>query len=93
MNSIQLSIQAYVQARKRFKLGYENYIALCMDAGPNTVVLSEDVEPFAALNESIFWGISLYERKCKKDSDFISGIKYICNTMKHCDEIFQIYSF
>lgn len=89
MSSIQLSIQV----RKRLKLGYKNCIALCTDAGPNTAVPSEDVEPFAALNEPIFWSISLYERNCKKDCDFISGIKYICNTMKHCDEIFQICSF
>ena len=92
MDSIKLSINAYIQARKWLIAGYDNYIALCAKEGPQTVILSEDVEPFAALNETIFWGISLYERKNKVADDFMSGIKFIFNTMKHCDTSFQVYS-
>ena len=79
MDNIELSIKAYMQARKRLQHGYEKYIMLCKNAGPNTVMLLESVEPFAALNEAIYWGISLYERKIKHPDDFMSGIKYISN--------------
>jgi len=93
MDNIELSIKAYIQARKRLQHSYEKYITLCKNAGPCTVILLEDVEPFAALNEAFFWGISLYERKIKRPDDFISGIKYISNTMKHCEKGFPVFSF
>ncbi len=93
MDNIELSIKAYMQARKRLQHGYEKYIMLCKNAGPNTVMLLESVEPFAALNEAIYWGISLYERKIKHPDDFMSGIKYISNTMKHCEKGFPVFSF
>lgn len=92
MDNIELSIKAYIQARKRLQQGYEKYITLCKNER-NTVILLEDVEPFAALNEAIFWGISLYERQIKCPDDFILGIKYISNTMKHCEKGFPVFSF
>lgn len=93
MNNGELSIKAYIQARKRLQYGYEKYIIRCKNAGPSTVILLESVEPFAALNEAIFWGISLYERQIKLPDDFMSGIKYISNTMKHCEKGFPVFSF
>lgn len=93
MDNIELSIKAYIQARKRLQCGYEKYIMRCRNAGPSTVILLESVEPFAALNEAIFWGISLYERQIKRPDDFMSGIKYISNMMKHCEKGFPIFSF
>lgn len=93
MDNIELSIKAYIQARKRLQHGYEKYIKICKNAGPSTVILLDNVEPFAALNEAIFWGISLYERQIKHPDDFMSGIKYISNTMKHCEKGFPVFSF
>lgn len=93
MDNIELSIRAYIQARKRLQHSYEKYIKICKNAGPNKVILLNDVEPFAALNEAIFWGISLYERHIKQPDDFMSGIKYISNTMKHCAKGFPVFSF
>ena len=93
MDNIELSIKAYIQARKRLQHGYEKYIKICKNAGPNTVILLDNVEPFAALNEAIFWGISLYERQIKHPDDFMLGIKYISNTMKHCEKGFPVFSF
>ena len=93
MDNIELSIKAYMQARKRLQHSYEKLITLCKNSGSNTVILFDNVEPFASLNETIFWGISLYERQIKRPDDFMSGIKYVSNTMKHCEKDFPIFSF
>lgn len=93
MDNIELSIKAYIQARKRLQHDCERYITLHRNVEPNIAVLHEDVVPFAALNEAIFWGISLYERQIKHPDDFMSGIKYISNIMKHCEKGFPVFSF
>ena len=93
MDNIELSIKAYIQALKRLQCGYDKYIIRCKNAEPSTVIFLESVEPFAALNEAIFWGILLYERKIKSPGDFMSDIKYISNIMKHCEKGFPVFSF
>jgi hypothetical protein len=45
------------------------------------------------LNEAIFWGIALYERKNDKLDGFTSGIKYVNNVAKHEKQIFTVSSF
>lgn len=102
MNSIELAILAYIQARKRFDAGYKKYIALCESKGNNSVVLSHDIEPFVAMNEALFWAFSLYEKQDIKAKiktlnnetiGMMSGLKYIINVMKHCNDVFSLFSF
>lgn len=98
MDNIELSIKAYIRARKRVDDGCEAYISICKDEGQNTIVLSEDIEPFASIRESISWAVSLYEKvdKSEKHEDsicFMSGVKFIDNIMKHNMEVFFLYSF
>lgn len=97
MDIIELSIKAYIQARKRVETGCEKYITECKKKGSNTILLTNDVEPFAALIEALFWAISLIERKNdislnQEQIGLISGLRYIINIMKHCTEVFPVYS-
>ena len=62
------------------------------------VILLNNIEPFAAISEAFFWAISLYDKIDKSLIDkntigLMSGIKYVNNVMKHCDEVFALYSF
>ena len=93
MDSMEQSIKAYIRARKRLDSACEAYIKTCKAVGQSTVVLSETDEVFTALNEALFWGISLYERKYECADDFMSAVKYVSNTIKHQIHAFQIYSF
>jgi hypothetical protein len=98
INNIELSIKAYIQARKRVNEGYDAYISQCNEHGKNTVVLSEDIEPFVSIREAISWAVSLYEKipESAKDEDvirFMSGIKFLDNRLKHNKGIFSLYTF
>ncbi len=99
MKSTELALKAYKQARKRVDVGYNNYIADCESHGKQTVLLYSDVEPFASINETLFWAMSLYDMVSKKQSikedikKFMSGLKFVVNTMKHSESAFDTYAF
>ena len=99
MKSTELAFKAYEQARKRVDVGYNNYIADCESHGKQTVLLFSDVEPFASINETLFWAMSLYDmvpnkKTIEKDTKkFMSGLKFVVNTMKHSENVFDTYAF
>lgn len=99
MKSTDLAVKAYMQARKRMDDGYNRYIESCKKAGKNTVILYNDIEPFASLNETLFWAMSLYDmvknnKEIRSDiRKFMSGLRFIINTMKHSVNVFDSYSF
>lgn len=93
MTSSESAIKAYTQARKRFEAALAKYIAECKAQGKNTIVLTEDYEPFASLGETLLWGISLLEQKdANKNDAFILGIKYVYNVTKHEERSFHLFS-
>lgn len=99
MKSTELALKAYKQARKRVDVGYNNYIAACESNEKQTVLLYSDVEPFASINETFFWAMSLYDMTSKKQAieedikKFMSGLKFVVNTMKHSESAFDTYAF
>ena len=96
MNSLDLSFAAYKNARCRLDKALEDYSKLCLSQGANTVVLFDDAEPFASLNESIFWALSIFdlvEKKIGKGAfngicQFTSALRLIVNAMKHNADVF-----
>lgn len=101
MNSLYLAVKAYDNARKRLNEAVESYLALCQNAGTNTVVLYNDVEPFASLNETLFWAMSIFDLKKELDYStdyseierFMSALRLIVNIMKHSKTDFDPYVF
>jgi hypothetical protein len=101
MNSLDLSFLAYKNARGRLDKALEDYSTLCRKDGLNTIFYTDDVEPFASLNEAIFWAISIFDlvQKLKNDADyesithFMSAIRFIFNLMKHHPTIFDTKAF
>lgn len=99
MKSTELAFKAYKQARIRVDAGYNNYISDCESHGKQTVLLCSDVEPFASINETLFWAMSLYDMVSKKKAieedikKFMSGLKFVVNTMKHSESAFDTYAF
>ena len=93
MTSSESAIKAYTQARKRFDTALTKYIAECKAQGRNTVVLTEDYEPFSSLSETLLWGFSLLAQKgADQNDDFVLGLKYIYNIAKHEKETFYLFS-
>lgn len=75
MTSSESAIKAYTQARKRFDTALTKYIAECKAQGRNTVVLTEDYEPFSSLSETLLWGFSLLAQKgADQNDDFVLGL-------------------
>lgn len=99
MKSTELAFKAYKQARKRVDDGYNHYISNCETRGEQTVLIDIGIEPFASINETLFWAMSLYDMMSKKKSiekdvkKFMSGLKFVVNTMKHSESAFDTYVF
>lgn len=99
MKSTELAFKAYIQARKRMDEGYDDYVKSCQKSNKNMVMIYNGIEPFASLNEALFWAMTLYD--LVKDNmehkseifNYMSGLKFIINTMKHSKKIFDPYSF
>ena len=97
VNNVDIALEAFKEAQKRFYKELNAFIELCEEKGKNTVVLSEDIGAFTAMREMIIWAVSLYDRIEKQrvseeDKAFMSGIKYIDNVLKHEKEIFELFS-
>ena len=101
MNSLDLSFMAYENAKRRLNKAIDDYLILCKNAGANTVVLLNDVEPFASLNETLFWAMSIFEltKEINGSNDyseiapFMSALKLIVNILKHNKTVFDPYIF
>ena len=100
MNSLDLSFIAYKKARGRLDKALEDYISLCQEGKQTTVILYNDAEPFASLNETIFWAMSIYDliKEIKTNGyneikPLISSLRLIVNAMKHNKNVFDTNSF
>lgn len=96
-NNIDGAFDAYNKAKERFFTEHDAYIKLCKDKGNNIVVLSQDAGAYIALKETISWAVVLYDRTnnvkfTKQEIRFMSGIKFIDNTIKHTKVVFDIYA-
>lgn len=96
-NNIDGAFDAYNKAKQRFCEEHDAFVSLCKEKGENTVVLSQDAGAYIALKETISWAVALYDRTNKKnfskhEISFMSGIKFIDNTIKHTKAVFDIYA-
>lgn len=101
MNSLHLAVKAYENARNRLDEAIESYLTLCQKTGSNTVILYNDVEPFASLNETLFWAMSIFDltKELNGSTDYseiekcMSALRLIVNIMKHTKTVFDPYAF
>ena len=100
MNSLDLSFIAYRNARSRLDKAIENYTSLCQEEEKTTVILYNEAEPFASLNETIFWAMSIYDliagiktNGYNEIKPLISSLRLIVNAMKHNKNVFDSNSF
>ncbi len=100
MNSLDLSFLAYKNARGRLDKALEDYISLCQEGKQTTVILYNDAEPFASLNETIFWAMSISNLIKPNEKNgynefipFMSALRLIVNAMKHNKNIFDTNPF
>lgn len=101
MEFINVAITGYKKACMRYIGEQVLYNQKNVNATKENTILvtpKEGDEIFAALTEVVSWVVKLYDRMTvdsvtQSEKKFMSGIKYIDNTLKHEKSEFSIYDF